>query len=234
MSEKITAHYLDVDRTATHGPTDIHTIEALVHIGAIDARHSELLAQISTEQGIKYIRALAEAFYELTHDVPEDAMTEAAKRTAERWLRDMYPEVKDDLARRRGDSPLLVISHGPDASIQQFGRLLGAAGAMGRTLDQYQRREKPAKLAMLRTLGRRALPIALGFEEAGNAHIGSAYGDSKPDIEVLRMAADPVVVNPLGAEMEQLALEHGWRIIRHPILPQYEFGDLDGSILFQS
>lgn len=229
IPEMTPVHYLDVDGTAIYGPTDMHTVEALVQIGAIDPRHNPLLAEIGSKQGMEYLRALAKSFYELTHSVPQEAIAEAAGIAATRWLRDMYPEVKEDLEQRRGTDPLLVVSHGPHDSIQRFGELLGATGAMGRTLDHYRLDYKPRKIDMLLDLGR-SLPSPLDLREGGNARLGSAYGDSLQDAEILAMASDPVAVNPLPT-FEELVVERGWRVIRHPIPPGFEFSDLSGTLL---
>ena len=70
-----------------------------------------------------------------------------------------------------------------------------------------------------RLTGRLAGPINVGTQKVsglksrGISSLEAAFGDTLPDAAMLEMARKPVVI-PTDKKLEQLALEHGWRILR--------------------
>ncbi len=207
--------------------------EALVQVGAL-GKHGDLLASLDARNtpglsGLDYIRAVNRVFHQLVEGVSPDKIEEAAELTAERSVEQIYPEMKQRIRDAKAEGPIIVISDGPDAFIQAFGRRIGAVASLGKSFEEYEADARGVRGIYgdkWAKLGRTAAASRLKLGEDTVLH--RAFGDAKSDLPLLERAVYPCAVNPLD-DVRRIAEERGWEILDcEGLLP---WGDLSGRLI---
>jgi phosphatidylglycerophosphatase C len=126
----------------------------------------------------------------------------------------IYPEMRDELERRRTDGDFLILaSASPEFYVSEIGRELGFDLTLGTVVEtgalfpKLVNHKGAAKVLRLRE----ELPAS--WFENGKLRRCHGYTDSRADLPMLELCEAATVVNPSPA-LTALAEKSGWRIVR--------------------
>lgn len=224
----------DLDGTVFNGPSTEWGLKSLAK-GNLLEQHRPLLAQLDVLNNpdgdqVPYISRAGIVLGHVLGSVPENALRQNAAEAAEMWRTErVFPEMEQEILEAQERGRILVISHGPDAFIRPFAKLIGADHALGRTPDDFTERRKPKKLTMTAVACQEA---GIAFDWDDPAWNTTVYGDDDNDAPLLRKATYPVLVNPRTPELRQEGEDKGWRILDCADINQYgQYGYLEGTFI---
>lgn len=227
----------DLDGTVFHGPSTVWGLKSLARAKLLH-QHRELLEQLDTlnnPQGdqVPHISLAGRILGRVISDIPEHALRRNAEEAAQIWREEwVFPEMEEEIDKAQKRGRVIVVSHGPDAFIRPFARLIGAEHALGRMPEDFIARRKPEKLQMTATVCKAA---GISFDWNDPGWESTVYGDDKNDVPLLQMATRPVLVNPRPQELRDMGLAEGWRILDCQNSNRYgEYGYLEGAFLADS
>jgi HAD superfamily hydrolase (TIGR01490 family) len=214
----MTVAVFDIDNTLVKGSTTFPAAIALARAGLIEHRGimTALYQQVrfrltSTEPELAQIRSRALA---AIRDVSVAKIDEVLEEVADRLVRNSMIPGSLKLLRahqEKGDDVWLATA-GPGRLAEKIASRLGVTGALGSEVEVADGRctgalagpflHGPAKAEAVAQLAKRL---------AWDMSAITAYSDSIRDLPMLRLAADPKVVNP-DPKLRLLANTYGWSI----------------------
>lgn len=234
MGKKGSRSIFDLDRTVFNGPSTVWGLKSLAR-GNLLGHHMHDLERLEAFNNpggnqVPYISEAGKILGRVIGSVPEDALRRNAMETAELWRAQVFREMEEEIgeAKQRGD--ILVISHGPDAFVRPFAKLLGADYAIGRTSEDYIERRKPSKVTMAKIACQQAGVDFVLNDPAWETYV---YGDEEHDALLMREEGTvPVLVNPMTLALREEGEAKGWRIIDCQDINRYgQYGNLEGTFL---
>ncbi|HEX8763461.1 MAG TPA: HAD family hydrolase [Candidatus Saccharimonadales bacterium] len=223
----------DVDRTLFNGPSTEWALKSLAK-GGLLKQHTATLAKLDRMNNpdgdqVPYISAVGKVLASVIGDVPIDALQRNATEAANAWRKMVFREMEQEIGEAQQRGRILVISHGPDAFIRPFAKLIRADYAIGRSPEDFTERRKPKKLVMAATA---CLNAGIDFAWSNPDWETTVYGDDPNDVPLLQLATAPVLVNPMTAELREYGKAEGWRILDCAGINQYgEYGYLEGRFV---
>ncbi|MBC8125996.1 MAG: haloacid dehalogenase-like hydrolase [Gloeobacteraceae cyanobacterium ES-bin-144] len=148
--------------------------------------------------------------------MPAESLREHSRNFAKSLMPEIYPELKNSIARHRANGDFLILSSAsPEFYVSEIGRLLdfdlalGTPVETGRLFPDLENHKGAAKVQRLHE----TLPQSW-FE---NDKLRSCHGytDSTADLPMLALCDAITVVNP-SSHLASLAEQSAWEIVRPP------------------
>jgi HAD superfamily hydrolase (TIGR01490 family) len=214
------AAFFDLDRTLISGASGFHWSRAAAKAGLIPRRvlvehayrNFRFRLSGSTDAGTdRVMKQLAD----IIRDKRVSDFEHLNPGVVQAVLPRVYPTILE-LARehQRAGRPIYIVSAATHETVSQIAAALGFDGALGTRLQQVDgvytgALDGPFSYREGKVVGMRQLA------ERESISLADSYGysDSGSDLPMLRAVGTPVAVNP-DKELERVATEEGWEIIR--------------------
>lgn len=222
------AAFFDLDKTLMAGSSGIHFGRAAVRNGLVTRRqmakwgldHLRFRLRGATDEQTDALRHELE---ETLRGVPVDEISRLFPEMLAGVLPRIYPQMIEEIrSHQAAERKTFIVSAAGNEVVDILARILNIDGGIGTSYEvSDDGKTLTGKVKGPFIYGEGKVTAMRDFADAHGIDLTEswAYSDSASDLPMLRAVGNPIAVNP-DAELEAVAKQEGWRILRFEKLGQ--------------